>query len=246
MVFFLTGGSRGVGAGLVRGLVLAGHDVAFTYRTGQPEAEALVAELQIAAPQVRCAAFALDVRDPAAVDRVGDAVLDAFESVDAVVCNAGVNQDDLAVRMSDEAWRQVIDTNLTGSFFVARKFLPEFLGARRGRFIFVSSIAQRGISGQANYAASKGGLVGLSAALAKEYGKRGITSNVLVLGVFDTGMASASLSPDYAEFTDRFTPAGRRGTPEDVVGSVLYLASDGASFVTGQEIGVNGGLEWGP
>ncbi len=246
MVFFVTGGSRGVGAGIVRALVGAGHAVAFTYNRSRAEAEALVAELAAASPAVRCEAFQLDVRVPADVEQVGDAVLERFGAVDVVVCNAGINRDGLAAYMRDDDWREVIDTNLSGSFYVARQFLPELLQRRRGRLIFISSIAQWGISGQVNYAASKGGLVGLSAALAKEYGRRGITSNVLVLGVMDTGMATASLSDDYASFVERFTPVGRRGTVDDVAGAVLFLASDAASFVTGQELGVNGGATWGP
>lgn len=246
MNVFVTGGSRGVGEGIVRGLVAAGHDVGFTWREREDCAAALLGDLRAAFPERRIVAWQLDVRDPAAVDRVADAMLDQLGGVDAVVCNAGITQDQLLVQMSDQAWRDVIDTNLTGSFFVARRFVSELVGQRAGRIVFISSIARSGVSGQANYAASKAGLAGLSATIAKEYGRRGVTSNVLVLGVIDTGIARATLNGRFRKAAEELTPAGRFGTPEDVAAAVCFLLSDGAAFLTGQELGVNGGLEWGP
>jgi NAD(P)-dependent dehydrogenase (short-subunit alcohol dehydrogenase family) len=152
--------------------------------------------------------------------------------------------------MSDEDWRLVLDTNLSGSFFVARSFLPTFLAHGRGRFIFISSIAAGGLSGQANYAASKAGLSGLSGALAKEYGRKGITSNVIVPGFFETDMTRETMSAQQKSFWLQFCPLGRmghlgeRGAGGEIAGMVLFLASAEAAFVNGQAISVTGGLDW--
>lgn len=244
MVLFVTGGSRGLGAGLVRAAARAGQDVAFTYRADAGAAEALVDE--VAAGGGRAVAWQLDVRDAAAADRVADEVIDLFGRVDAVVCNAGIRRDGLALTLSDEDWSAVLETNLTGAFRVARSFLPAFLAQRSGRFVFVSSVAKDGISGQANYAASKAGLLGLSAALAKEYARKGITSNVVVPGFFDTDMTRDGIGAQLGAFVERFSPAGRRGEIEEFAQAVLFLTSPGASFVNGQALGVTGGLDWGP
>jgi len=150
------------------------------------------------------------------------------------------------VSMSDEEWRTVIDTNLTGAFYVCRQFLPTFLGGGFGRIILISSIGAHGVSGQANYAASKAGLLGLSAALAKEYGRKGITSNVVVAGFFDTDMTREGMSEANRSFWLKYCPVGRVGELGEVSKAVLFLASDAASFINGQTLGVTGGLDWAP
>ena len=243
-VLFITGGSRGIGAGIVRAAAAHGYDVAFTYRERCETAHALLAEVRAASPDVRCAAYQLDVRDSAAVERVGDQVIEEFDSVHVVVANAAVTHAGLAFSTSDEDWRDVIDTNLTGSFFVARQFLPSFLANGFGRFVFMSSIASRGMTGDAAYSASKAGLLGLSGSLAKEYGRKGVTSNALLLSFFETEMTQKELSQRSREFYERHCPVGRIGHVEDVAAAVLFLASDGSAFVNGQEIGVTGGLDW--
>jgi 3-oxoacyl-[acyl-carrier protein] reductase len=240
----VTGGSRGIGAGIVQEAVSRGWDVALTYKVRQEAAEAVVAQAVQRAPEARCQAFRLDVRDPRDVERTGDAVLDAFGTVHAVVANAAITHASLAVSTSDEAWQEVIDTNLTGAFYVVRQFLPEFLANRWGRIIFVSSIAARGMAGDAAYCASKAGLLGLSAALAKEYGRKGITSNALLLSLFETEMTGGELSEAKRAFYRQHSPVGRVGHVSEVAAAVMYLASDAAGFVTGQDIGVTGGLDW--
>jgi NAD(P)-dependent dehydrogenase (short-subunit alcohol dehydrogenase family) len=243
-VMVVTGGSRGIGAGIVLDAVAAGWDVALTYKERQESAEAVVAQAVERVPGARCRAFRLDLRDSAAVDRVGEAVLDAFGTVHAVVANAAVTHAGLAVSTSDEEWREVIDTNLTGAFYIVRQFLPELLANRWGRLIFVSSIAARGMAGDAAYCASKAGLLGLSASLAKEYGRKGITSNTLLLSLFETDMTQNELSEDKRDFYRKHSPVGRAGHVSEVAAAVLYLASDAGAFVTGQDIGVTGGLDW--
>jgi NAD(P)-dependent dehydrogenase (short-subunit alcohol dehydrogenase family) len=241
---FLTGGSRGIGAGVVLAAVRAGWDVAFTYRAREDAAAATVAGARALHPDARCEAYQLDVRDSAAVERVGDAVVDLFGTVHAVVANAAVTRAGLAFSTSDEEWKEVLDTNLTGAFYVARQFLPELLANRWGRLIFVSSIAAKGMAGDAAYCASKAGMLGLSAALAKEYGRKGITSNALLLSLFETDMTHAELSSVKRKFYEEHCPVGRVGHVGDVAAAILYLASPGAGFVNGQELGVTGGLDW--
>jgi NAD(P)-dependent dehydrogenase (short-subunit alcohol dehydrogenase family) len=243
-VLFLTGGSRGIGAGIVQAAAAAGYDVAFTYRERRDAADQLVAAIGETTPEARCRAYQLDVRDSDAVERVGDQVLDDFDSVQVVVANAAVTHAGLAFSTSDADWRGVIETNLTGSFYVARQFLPAFLANGFGRFIFMSSIASGGMSGDVAYSASKAGLLGLSGALAKEYGRKGITSNALLLSLFETEMTLRELSGQNRSFYEQHCPVGRIGQVSEVAAAVLFLASDGASFVNGQEIGVTGGLGW--
>lgn len=240
----MTGGSRGIGAGVVEGAAEHGLDVAFTYKDRQDAAERVCARVSEAAPGVRCRAYRLDVRDSAEVEQVGEHVLDDFGTVHVVVANAAVTHAGLAFSTSDEQWREVLETNLSGAFYVARVFLPALLANRFGRFIFMSSIAARGMAGDAAYCASKAGLLGLSAALAKEYGRKGITSNALLLSLFDTDMTEAGLSPEKRDFYAKHCPVGRVGEVWEVAAAVLYLASEAAGFVNGQEIGITGGLDW--
>ncbi len=243
-VMFVTGGSRGIGAGIVEEAIRAGYDVAFSYRTRKDAADAVLDRAQAIDPGRRCRAYCLDVRDSEAVERVGDQVLDDFEAVGVVVNNAAITNAGLAFSTSDEDWRNVLDTNLTGAFYVSRHFLGPMVAQRWGRLIFLSSIASGGMAGDAAYCASKAGLLGLSSALAKEYGRKGITSNSLLLSLFETDMTEAELSADKRKFYEEHCPVGRVGTVQDVAAAVLYLASDGAAFVNGQSLGVTGGLDW--
>ncbi len=246
MRFFVTGGSRGIGAAIVEQALSEGHDVAFTYRESADRAQAILADAARTAPLCRCRADALDVRDSAAVDRVTDAVIEAFGGVEVVVVNAGITLNRLAATTSDEEWRAVIETNLSGAFYVCRSFLPAMLAEKFGRFILLSSISHRGVSGQAAYAASKAGLLGLSATFAKEYGRRGITSNVISPGLIATDMTQDATSEASRTWWMEHCPVGRSGAPADVARLVTFLASDAASFINGQVIEINGGLDWVP
>jgi 3-oxoacyl-[acyl-carrier protein] reductase len=244
--FFVTGGSQGLGAQFVVDAVEAGHEVAFTYLTSEAAAVQVVARAGALAPHVRCRAYPLDVRDSSAVERVADRVLADFDQIDAVVCNAGINRVGFAAHMSDQDWRDVIDTNLTGAFFVCREFLPPFLAQRSGRFIFISSVGMSGTTGQVGYSASKAGLMGLAQGLAKEYGAKNITSNALVLGLFDTPLSRATTTGKSVRFWTDICPARRLGRLSEFSGAVLFLASDRASFINGQMLHIDGGLPWVP
>jgi NAD(P)-dependent dehydrogenase (short-subunit alcohol dehydrogenase family) len=246
MIFFITGGSRGIGRTTVLEAVRSGHDVGFSFRSNAAAAAAVAEEARRIRPEVRCEAFQLDVRDSSAVERAGDAFLEAFGGVDVVVPNAGINKGGLLFSMSDEDWDDVIRTNLTGAFYVCRHFLPAMLARRFGRFVHVSSLAHEGLTGEASYCASKAGLHGLSAAIAKEYGRKGITSNVVVLGFFDTDMTRNGVSRLNAEFWAQHCPLGRVGELRDAASAILFLASDGAAFINGQVLPITGGLDWIP
>jgi len=165
-----------------------------------------------------------------------------------VVNNAGISRDNLVASMSDEEWNDVLATNLTGAFYVCRYFLPGLISNRFGRIINISSVAASGMTGMANYAASKAGLIALTKSLAKEYGKRGITANVVVPGVFETDMTLSRLTDRTRDFWKQFVPApgGRMGNLEELAHVVNFLASEKSGYINGEELHVTGGLDWGP
>lgn len=245
MRLFITGGSRGLGRALTLAACAAGHDVAFTYVADTEAAERTLAEAR-AAGSGRCFAYPLDVRQPAQVDDVAQVAMDDLGGMDGVIANAGITRDGLAATLSDEAWSAVIDTNLTGAFYTARAFLSTFVGQRSGRILFVSSIARDGISGQVNYAASKAGLVGLAKTLGKEYGARGITSNVVVPGFYETDLTRAALHGQMRDFAVSLCPQKRMGRADEFTSLVLFLLSEAASFINCAVMPVSGGLEWAP
>ncbi len=243
-VMFVSGGSRGIGAGIVVAAARAGFDVAFTYRSAAEAAREVVRKAEEAAPGRLVRAYQLDVRDPSAVERVGDAVLDDLDRVDVVVANAAVTKVGLAFSTSNEDWREVIDTNLSGAFWITRQFLPSMLAQRWGRVIYLSSVAANGMSGDVAYCASKAGLLGLAKAMAKEYGRKGITSNAIMLGLVETDMTAASMSDMNRSFYTQYCPSGRAGRIDEVGEAILYLARESGGFVNGQVLGLTGGLDW--
>lgn len=246
MNYLITGGSRGIGRGIVQQAISEGHDVAFTYVARSDEAAETVRRAAATQPDARCSPYQLDVSDPTRVETVIDQVLDDFGRIDVVVNCAGVNRDNLAVSMTDDEWDTVIATNLSGPFYVCRQVIPSMLGNRFGRIVNVSSIQRGGGTGQANYAASKAGLHGLTMSLAKEYGRRGIRANVVVPGFFETDMTRESLPDSMRTYWAELCPMpdGRMGTVDELAKVVTFLASDGASFINGEAIQVTGGLNW--
>src|SRR5450755_2640152 len=246
MNYFVTGGSRGLGAAIVLQAVREGHDVAFTYRSHEADAHAVCEQARGISKDRKVRAYPLDVSSSVDVEAIGNRALDDFDSIDVVVANAGVNVNNLVANMSDAEWDTVIGTNLTGAFYTARQFLAPMVGNRFGRIIFMSSLGAGGVSGQANYSASKAGLMGLSAAIAKEYGRKGITSNCILAGFFDTDMTREGMSAANRSFWMQYCPQGRIGDASEAAKVVTFLASDAASFINGQAIPVNGGLDWAP
>jgi 3-oxoacyl-[acyl-carrier protein] reductase len=227
----VTGGNRGIGKAIAEAFVAAGDQVAITYRSGEPPEGVLA---------VKC-----DVTDPASVEAAFTEIEAAHGPVEVLVANAGVTQDTLVLRMSEEDWSKVIDTNLTGSFRVAKRAAKGMLRLRRGRLIFISSVVGLlGSAGQVNYAASKAGLVGMARSLARELGSRSITANVVAPGFVETEM-TAVLPEETQKAYKAQIPLGRYASVEEVAAVVAWLGSDAAGYVTGAVIPVDGGLGMG-
>jgi NAD(P)-dependent dehydrogenase (short-subunit alcohol dehydrogenase family) len=243
MLYLVTGGSRGIGAEVVRQAVREGHDVAFTYLGSEPKALAVQAEAAALRAGSRVKAYRMDVRSAAEVERVGEQIQTDLGDPEVVVNNAAINRDNLVVSMSDEEWHDVLATNLHGPFYVCRFFLTGMLVNRFGRIINVSSVSAAGASGQANYAAAKAGITGLTKTLAKEYGPKGITANVVIPGFFDTEMTRESMTDKFRDFWAAYCPIRRIGNVSEIAGVITFLASPAASYVNGAEISVTGGLD---
>jgi len=239
-VALVTGASRGIGAACAVALAAGGHDVAVGYVNDLAGAEATAAAVEAAG--TKAAIVQGDIADPAAAEAVVSAAEDALGPLGALVLNAGITRDGLMMRMSDDDWRAVIDTNLSGSFYCARAALRGMMKRREGSIVAVSSVVGlMGNAGQVNYAAAKAGLIGMTKSLAKEAGSRGVRANSIAPGYISTDMTDV-LSDDIKEQLIGHTPLGRLGTPEDVAGLVAFLCSDASSFITGTVIPVDGGL----
>ncbi len=227
----VTGGNRGIGRAIAEAFLAQGDQVAVTTRSGGAPEGAL---------DVRC-----DMTDPASIEEAFATVEAAHGPVEVLVANAGITKDTLLLRMSDDDWASVIETNLTGSFRVARRAAKGMLRLRRGRVVFISSVVGLlGSAGQVNYAASKAGLVGMARSLARELGSRSITANVVAPGFVETDMTEV-LTDDQKAAIRQQVPLGRYATPAEIAGAVVWLASPGAAYVTGAVIPVDGGLGMG-
>jgi 3-oxoacyl-[acyl-carrier protein] reductase len=227
----VTGGNRGIGLAIANAFLEAGDKVTVTHRSGEvPDGlHGVVA----------------DVTDSAQVDAAFTAAEEAFGPVEVVVANAGVTRDQLLMRMTDEEFTSVVDTNLAGSFRVARRASRGMLRLKRGRLVFISSVVGLyGGPGQANYASSKAGLVGLARSITRELGTRGITANVVAPGFINTAM-TAALPEDRQKAYLSAIPAGRFAEPEEVARVVRFIASDEAAYISGAVIPVDGGLGMG-
>ena len=227
----VTGGNRGIGRAIAEAFVAHGDKVAVTTRSGGAPEGTL---------DVRC-----DITDPVAVDAAFARIEEAHGPVEVLVANAGITADTLLLRMSEDDWSSVIETNLTGSFRLAKRAAKGMLRLRRGRIVFISSVVGLlGSAGQVNYAASKAGLVGMARSLARELGSRSITANVVAPGFIETDM-TAVLTDDQKDAIKTQVPLGRYGSTDEIAQTVLWLTGPGASYVTGAVIPVDGGLGMG-
>jgi 3-oxoacyl-[acyl-carrier protein] reductase len=232
----VTGGSRGIGAAIAKSLAREGWPVGVNYRSDSDGAEAVVEEITSAGGRAK--ALKGDIGDPETADRLFKALEEEFGPVLVLVNNAGVRADGLSPQIDDEDWARVIDTNLSAAFRLTRRALRPMIRARYGRVVNIASIVgQRANPGQANYAASKAGLVAMTKTVAAEVARRGVTVNAVAPGLIETDMTEG-----IAENLLEHVPARRPGTPEDVAECVRFLASDGAGYVTGVCLTVDGGL----
>ncbi len=240
---FVTGGSRGIGRSIVLKFVENGWGCAFTYVSNPEAAEETIRLAKEKNPQANVKAYVLDIKDADQVEKVVDAAIDDFEDIHALVNNAALLKNNAAALMSNEEWKDVIDTDLSGAFYVTRSFLMHFISNRDGRIVNISSVAQEGSSGQINYAASKAGLIGITRTIAKEYGAKGIRSNAVTLGYVLTDMTKNQMADQLKEFWTKHCPLRRACEPEEVANVVYFLCSDQSSFITGEFIRVTGGLD---
>ncbi|HTX62370.1 MAG TPA: 3-oxoacyl-ACP reductase FabG [Acidimicrobiales bacterium] len=239
-VVLVTGGSKGIGAACAAWFATRGDRVAATTRS-TPER----LEPPEGVPGERFMGLRCDVTDPVQVEEAFRAVEERWGPVEVLVANAGITRDTLVLRMGEEAWHDVLETNLTGAFRVAKRAITKMLRLHRGRIVFMSSVgAFVGLPGQANYAASKAGLVGMARALAREVASRQITVNVVAPGVVETDMTGALGDARVGELVG-MVPLGRAGSPEDVAAAVGFLASESAGYISGAVLPVDGGLGMG-
>ena len=239
-IALVTGASRGIGKAIATQLAQQGATVIGT-ATSENGAQAISDYLSEFGGQ----GFALNVTDKESVDTTLKAINDAHGGIDILVNNAGITRDNLLMRMKDDEWQDIIDTNLTSIFTLSKAVLRGMMKKRFGRIVNIGSVVgSAGNAGQANYAAAKAGVIGFSKSMAREVASRGITINVVAPGFIDTDMTKA-LSDDQKEAIFKDIPANRLGEPDEIAATVAFLVSDGAAYITGETIHVNGGMYMG-
>ncbi|HET9137395.1 MAG TPA: 3-oxoacyl-[acyl-carrier-protein] reductase [Candidatus Kapabacteria bacterium] len=236
----VTGASRGIGKAIAIAFAKAGADVAFTYASNEAAANEVKQEIEGFGR--KALAIKADAASAYAATMVIDETIKAFGKIDVLINNAGVTKDTLLMRMSESDWDTVLDTNLKGVFLLTKAAIRPMMSAKKGKIITISSVVGLvGNPGQANYCASKAGVIGFSKSLAKEVGSRGITVNVIAPGYIETDM-TGKLNEEQTKAIMDMVPLKRMGKSEDIANTALFLASDAASYITGETIRVDGGM----
>ena len=246
MNVFISGGSRGIGRSIVLRYVKEGWGVGFSYVQNAGAAEEtrrLALEIN---KDAKIIAYKMDQADAKAVEETVDKVLNDFSEIEALVNNAAIVRNNAAAVMSDEEWDSVIAANLSGPFYLIRGFLMHFLAKRFGRIINISSLAQDGASGQANYAASKAGLIGLTKTIAREYGAKNITCNIVTVGFVATDMTDQNMADKLKKIWLEYCPMKRVGEAAEISSACFYLTGKEAGFINGEILHVSGGLTYVP
>ena len=239
-VALVTGASRGIGASIALSLAMAGAKVGVNYNTSREPAEKVVEEITESGGEALLVEG--NVAEEASAKAVVEQVMERWSQIDILVNNAGINRDRLLLRMSLEDWDQVLDVNLRGAFLCSKFVMPQMIKQRRGRIVNISSVVGlSGNPGQANYAAAKAGLIGFTKAVAREVASRNVTVNAVAPGFVTTGMVESLSEETQKQILSRI-PMGRFGTAEDVSQAVLFLCGDGAGYITGQVLTIDGGL----
>ncbi|MBU9672101.1 3-oxoacyl-[acyl-carrier-protein] reductase [Planococcus sp. CP5-4] len=236
----VTGASRGIGAAIARRFAEEGANIVVNYSGSQDKAEAVVAEIEQAGG--KAIAVKANVADADAVKAMADAAMEEFGSIDILINNAGITRDNLMMRMKEDEWDDVINTNLKGVFLCTKAVTRQMMKQRAGRIVNIASIVGvMGNAGQANYVAAKAGVIGLTKTTARELASRGITANAVAPGFITTDMTE-KLGDDVQSSMLAQIPLARFGAPEDVANAALFLASDEANYVTGQTLHLDGGM----
>ena len=239
-VAFVTGASRGIGSAIAFSLAMAGAKVGVNYNTSRESAEKVIEKITHGGGE----AFLVEgnVSEEASAGAAVKQVISQCGQIDILVNNAGINRDRLLMRMKIEDWDEVLDVNLRGTFLCSKLVMPQMIKQRKGRIVNISSVVGlRGNPGQANYAAAKAGLIGFTKAVAREVASRNVTVNAVAPGFITTGMVEELSEDTQKQILDKI-PMGRFGSAEDVSQAVLFLCGDGASYITGQVITIDGGL----
>jgi 3-oxoacyl-[acyl-carrier protein] reductase len=246
MNVFVTGGSRGIGRGIVLKMIKEGYGCAFTYAGNVEAAEETIRQAKEIRKDCSIISYKMDQKDASEVEQVLENAIDDFGDFGVLVNNAAILKDNVLAFMSDEEWDDVLKTNLYGPFYVTRGMLMHFLSNKFGRIISISSLSQGGSSGQANYAASKAGLVALSNTIAREYGPKKITSNIVVVGYVPTDMTKDNMNNELSKIWNDYCPTRRVGKAEEIADAVYYLTTETAGFINGETLHVTGGLTYAP